>query len=62
MTTIRAQKDLILLYNEETFKKPTETIEWLNARRWISCHHHVISLLVSLAMLSTRVCTYNNES
>uniref|UniRef100_A0A7M5WZ26 lysophospholipase n=1 Tax=Clytia hemisphaerica TaxID=252671 RepID=A0A7M5WZ26_9CNID len=41
MTTIRAQKDLILLYNDETFKQPTETIDWLNARRWISAHHHV---------------------
>lgn len=44
MTTIRAQKDLILLYNDETFKQPTETIDWLNARRWISAHHHVFVL------------------
>ena len=48
MTSVRAQKDLILLYDEETFKRPTQTIEWLNARGWISSHHHVGSLLLIL--------------
>lgn len=41
MTSVRAQKDLILLYDEETFYKPTQTIDWLNARGWVSAHHHV---------------------
>lgn len=41
MTSVRAQKDLILLYNEDRFKKPTQTIEWLNQRGWVSAHHHV---------------------
>ena len=45
MTSVRAQKDLILLYNEDTFDKPTDTIEWLNARGWVSAHHHVCHLL-----------------
>ena len=41
MTSVRAQKDLILLYEEENFVRPTETIAWLNAREWVSAHHHV---------------------
>eukprot|EP00112_Aurelia_sp_Birch-Aquarium-sp1_P004396 Seg1497.1 transcript_id=Seg1497.1/GoldUCD/mRNA.D3Y31 product="Patatin-like phospholipase domain-containing protein 7" protein_id=Seg1497.1/GoldUCD/D3Y31 len=41
MTFVRAQKDLILLYREEHFEQPSGTVEWLNARGWISAHHHV---------------------
>jgi len=41
MTSVRAQKDLILLYDENNFERPTETIHWLNARGWVSAHHHV---------------------
>ena len=41
MTSVRAQKDLILLYREDQFEQPVGTVEWLNARGWISAHHHV---------------------
>eukprot|EP00795_Rhopilema_esculentum_P010763 gene10763-19552_t len=41
MTSVRAQKDLIILYREDNFEKPAGTVEWLNARGWISAHHHV---------------------
>ena len=41
MTSVRAQKDLILLYREHKFEQPAGTVEWLNARGWISAHHHV---------------------
>eukprot|EP00794_Sanderia_malayensis_P015962 gene15962-17568_t len=41
MTSVKAQKDLILLYREDKFEHPVSTVEWLNARGWISAHHHV---------------------
>ena len=41
MSSVRAQKDLILLYREDKSEKPSGTVEWLNARGWISAHHHV---------------------
>lgn len=41
MSSVRAQKDLILLYREYKSEKPSGTVDWLNARGWISAHHHV---------------------
>ncbi|XP_047134405.1 patatin-like phospholipase domain-containing protein 7 isoform X1 [Hydra vulgaris] len=41
MTLVRAQKDLILLHDEESFVQPTNTLEWLNAREWVSAHYHI---------------------
>jgi hypothetical protein len=37
---VRAQKELVLLHNEDA-ESPRGTIEWLNARGWCSSHHHI---------------------
>ncbi|KAH9507574.1 Patatin-like phospholipase domain-containing protein 7 [Bulinus truncatus] len=37
---VRAQKELILLHKEDT-ETPKNTAEWLNARGWLSSHHHI---------------------
>lgn len=38
---VRAQKELVLLHRALHKKRLTSTVEWLNARGWISAHHHV---------------------
>ncbi|XP_077986845.1 patatin-like phospholipase domain-containing protein 7 isoform X2 [Glandiceps talaboti] len=40
---VRAQKELVLLHKEVDgyYKPPTRTAEWLNARGWVSSHHHI---------------------
>ncbi|XP_073984115.1 patatin like phospholipase domain containing sws isoform X3 [Rhodnius prolixus] len=47
---IRTQKELVLLHKEGG-DRPNNTIEWLNMRQWISCHHHI---LCSKRMFSIR--------
>ncbi|CAL1533982.1 unnamed protein product [Lymnaea stagnalis] len=37
---VRAQKELILLHKEDA-DTPKNTAEWLNARGWLSSHHHL---------------------
>lgn len=38
--SVRAQKELILLHREDA-DTPKGTVEWLNARGWLSSHHHI---------------------
>jgi hypothetical protein len=38
---VRAQKELVLLHRALHKKRISRTVEWLNARGWISAHHHV---------------------
>ena len=38
---MRTAKELVLLHNEGTNTRPTNTISWLNMRAWVSRHHHV---------------------
>ncbi|XP_061173760.1 patatin-like phospholipase domain-containing protein 7 isoform X2 [Saccostrea echinata] len=37
---VRAQKELVLLHREDA-ETPMRTVEWLNARGWLSSHHHI---------------------
>ena len=37
---MRAQKELILLHKEDA-ETPKGTLEWLNARGWLTSHHHI---------------------
>lgn len=37
---MRTQKELVLLHRE-TAERPTNTVLWLNARSWVSSHHHI---------------------
>ena len=39
---IRTAKELVLLHNEHNNPKPTNTVQWLNNRTWISKHHHIL--------------------
>ncbi|XP_034671332.1 neuropathy target esterase sws isoform X3 [Drosophila subobscura] len=39
---LRTQKELVLLYSEATSSKPANTLSWLNARPWVTKHHHVL--------------------
>ncbi|KAH8331975.1 hypothetical protein KR067_006384 [Drosophila pandora] len=39
---MRTQKELVLLYPETTNSKPANTLSWLNARPWVTKHHHVL--------------------
>lgn len=39
---MRTQKELVLLYPETTNAKPANTLSWLNARPWVTKHHHVL--------------------
>ncbi|XP_034123912.1 neuropathy target esterase sws isoform X4 [Drosophila guanche] len=39
---LRTQKELVLLYSEATSSKPANTLSWLNARPWVTNHHHVL--------------------
>ncbi|VDO80221.1 unnamed protein product [Soboliphyme baturini] len=47
---VRAQKQLILLWKEDTVR-PKKTADWLDHRGWISAHHH---LRVQRRMFSRR--------
>ncbi|XP_024083755.1 neuropathy target esterase sws isoform X1 [Cimex lectularius] len=38
---IKTQKELVLLHKEGG-DRPSNTIEWLNMRQWISSHHHIL--------------------
>ncbi|CAB0032675.1 unnamed protein product [Trichogramma brassicae] len=35
------QKELVLLHKEQGGQRPTNTVQWLNMRSWISSHHHI---------------------
>lgn len=37
---MRTQKELVLLHKEGS-SKPKDTVAWLNARSWLSSHHHL---------------------
>ncbi|XP_017056013.2 LOW QUALITY PROTEIN: neuropathy target esterase sws [Drosophila ficusphila] len=39
---MRTQKELVLLYPETTNARPANTLSWLNARPWVTKHHHVL--------------------
>ena len=41
---VRAQKELVLFHRALHKKRITRTVEWLNARGWISAHHHHVSV------------------
>lgn len=36
----RTQKELVLLHRE-TIQRPKNTLQWLNARPWVTKHHHI---------------------
>lgn len=38
---MRTQKELVLLHKEQNGQRPTNTVQWLNMRSWISSHHHI---------------------
>lgn len=38
---IRTAKELVLLHNENGSGKPTNTVQWLNNRSFVSKHHHI---------------------
>ncbi|XP_076161576.1 patatin like phospholipase domain containing sws isoform X4 [Ptiloglossa arizonensis] len=38
---MRTQKELVLLHKEQSGQGPTNTVQWLNMRSWISSHHHI---------------------
>lgn len=38
---MRTQKELVLLYPESLSLKPTNTLQWLNVRPWVTKHHHI---------------------
>uniref|UniRef100_A0ABD2W0V5 Neuropathy target esterase sws n=1 Tax=Trichogramma kaykai TaxID=54128 RepID=A0ABD2W0V5_9HYME len=38
---MRTQKELVLLHKEQGGQRPTNTVQWLNMRSWISSHHHI---------------------
>lgn len=38
---MRTQKELVLLYSENDSSKPSNTLQWLNARPWVTKHHHI---------------------
>ncbi|KAL0276282.1 UNVERIFIED_CONTAM: hypothetical protein PYX00_003887 [Menopon gallinae] len=37
---MRTQKELVLLHRENA-ERPNNTVQWLNARSWVSSHHHI---------------------
>jgi hypothetical protein len=54
---VRAQKELVLLHRALHKNRITRTVEWLNARGWISAHHHVrVCLFIGCLLLSVLVC------
>lgn len=38
---MRTQKELVLLHHETGNNRPVNTLQWLNARPWVTNHHHV---------------------
>lgn len=38
---MRTQKELVLLHREQNGQRPTNTVQWLNMRSWVSSHHHI---------------------
>ncbi|XP_011630259.1 neuropathy target esterase sws isoform X2 [Pogonomyrmex barbatus] len=38
---MRTQKELVLLHKEQNGQGPTNTVQWLNMRSWVSSHHHI---------------------
>ncbi|XP_024886309.1 neuropathy target esterase sws isoform X2 [Temnothorax curvispinosus] len=38
---MRTQKELVLLHKEQNGQRPTNTVQWLNMRSWVSSHHHI---------------------
>ena len=38
---MRTQKELVLLHHESGNSRPVNTLQWLNARPWVTNHHHV---------------------
>ncbi|XP_076755923.1 patatin like phospholipase domain containing sws isoform X2 [Xylocopa sonorina] len=38
---MRTQKELVLLHKEQSGQPPTNTVQWLNMRSWVSSHHHI---------------------
>ncbi|CAK9810264.1 Neuropathy target esterase sws [Anthophora plagiata] len=38
---MRTQKELVLLHKEQSGLRPTNTVQWLNMRSWVSSHHHI---------------------
>ncbi|XP_026669648.1 neuropathy target esterase sws isoform X2 [Ceratina calcarata] len=38
---MRTQKELVLLHREQGGQRPTNTVQWLNMRSWVSSHHHI---------------------
>lgn len=38
---IRTAKELVLLHHETPNHRPTNTVQWLNMRSWVSRHHHI---------------------
>ncbi|XP_020706301.2 neuropathy target esterase sws isoform X2 [Athalia rosae] len=38
---MRTQKELVLLHREQSGLRPSNTVEWLNMRSWVSSHHHI---------------------
>ncbi|KAK2579633.1 hypothetical protein KPH14_011561 [Odynerus spinipes] len=38
---MRTQKELVLLHKEQSGQRPTNTVQWLNMRSWVSSHHHI---------------------
>ncbi|KAK0159924.1 hypothetical protein PV328_007384 [Microctonus aethiopoides] len=38
---MRTQKELVLLHKEQSGQRPSNTVEWLNMRSWVSSHHHI---------------------
>ena len=38
---MRTQKELVLLHKEQSGERPSNTVQWLNMRSWVSSHHHI---------------------
>ncbi|XP_015605811.1 neuropathy target esterase sws isoform X1 [Cephus cinctus] len=38
---MRTQKELVLLHREQSGQRPSNTVQWLNMRSWVSSHHHI---------------------
>ncbi|XP_043274976.1 neuropathy target esterase sws isoform X1 [Venturia canescens] len=38
---MRTQKELVLLHKEQSGQRPSNTVQWLNMRSWVSSHHHI---------------------
>ncbi|XP_063974182.1 neuropathy target esterase sws isoform X3 [Diachasmimorpha longicaudata] len=38
---MRTQKELVLLHKEQSGQRPSNTVQWLNMRSWVSSHFHI---------------------